>query len=208
VINLRTKKGGFSLVEMAIVLAIIGLLAVAVLGGGSLLDSTKTTNLGVVAKDLSSASARFRERYKYWPGDLPLARNEIPNVPDECHFAIQTANIGNGLIDTAGEVGCAIEDLFQAGLVRASVVPPATLHTIAVDGISVRLVAAGASNVANFLPGTNVVEFGNIRCEQVINLDRKIDDDNIDRASTGKAKASVAACAAGSIVPFYAVAIN
>lgn len=204
----RSQQTGFTLVEISIVLVIIALLAVAVLGGGALLNSSKTSNLVSTAKDLSAASIAFKEKFKYWPGDMPLASNSIQNLPAACNIAIATANIGNGAIDTPTEINCAIEELFQAGMIRAVVQPGETFHTIRTEMGTVRLVDSAFSNVPNFPIGTNVVEFSGLRCEQAVSFDRKIDDDNIDAASAGRAKSSVAACVTGTTVPFFAVALH
>ena len=202
------QQTGFTLVELSIVLVIIALLVVTVLGGNSLLDSSKTSNLVSTAKDLSAASIAFKERFKYWPGDLPLASNSIQNLPAACNIAIATANIGNGVIDTPTEINCAVEELFQAGMIRAVIQPGDAFHTVRTEMGAVRLVDAASSNVPNFPIGTNVVEFSNLRCEQALDFDRKIDDDNIDVASAGRSKSSVAACAAGTMVPFFAAALH
>jgi len=202
---------GFTLVELAISLAVIALLTAAIFGGSALIESAKATDLVAKAKDLSTAAKTFRERYKYWPGDLPNAAAAISNLPAACDMGTATAAIGDGLVNTTTEVNCAIEELFQAGLIRADLQGTATFHTISLEAGFARIVGAGNSNVTNFSLGTNVIEFPNVRCALVQSIDRKIDDGNIAAGSTGRAKSSVAACTNGGAndpVPFYAVAIN
>ena len=202
---------GFTLVELAVSVAVIALLTAAILGGSVLIDSAKATDLVAKAKDLSAAAKTFRERHKYWPGDLPNAAAAISNLPAACDMGTGTAAIGDGLVNTATEVNCAIEELFQAGLIRADLQAAATFHTISLEAGLARIVGAGSSNVVNFPLGTNVIEFSNVRCALVQSMDRKIDDGNIAAGSTGRAKSSVAACTNGGAndpVPFYAVAIN
>ncbi len=63
------KQSGFTLVEIAIVLVIIGLLLGGVLKGQELIESTKIKNMG---KDLSSFStmiSSYQDRYRTVPGD-------------------------------------------------------------------------------------------------------------------------------------------
>ena len=206
-----SKQSGFTLVELAIVIVIIGLLVGMVMQGQSLIESAKVANAIATVKDLSLATKTFREKYKYWPGDHPNASSVIPNLPATCNIATTVLNIGNGAIDTATEISCAMEDLFQAGLIRADLDSGATYHTMRTDYGSIRLLSASASNVTTFAIGVNVVEFSNLPCRVVQSMDGKIDDGDISSASSGKARASVASCIVGGAndpVPFYAVSAN
>jgi prepilin-type N-terminal cleavage/methylation domain-containing protein len=205
------RMRGFTLIEITIVLVIIGLLAAMVLGGRSMIESAKVSNIVAMAKDVSNASRAFKEKFKYWPGDLPAASNSLPNLPAACNIAVGAANIGNGVIDTADESSCAIEELFQAGMIRADLFSGATFHTLNTEIGAVRLIVASASNVTNFTTGTNVIEFPNLPCSIVLSVDAKVDDGNIAATSGGRGKASVASCVPNTSndpVPFYAVAIN
>ncbi len=68
---------GFTLVELAIVMIIIGLLVGGVIKGQELMNSAKITR---VAKDLQAfegAMTTFRDQYKYYPGDFPQATTRM-----------------------------------------------------------------------------------------------------------------------------------
>ena len=68
---MRSKQSGFTLIEIAIVLVIIGLLLGGVLKGQELINSAKIKN---VANDLNGVSAdvyAYQDRYKALPGDDP-----------------------------------------------------------------------------------------------------------------------------------------
>jgi prepilin-type N-terminal cleavage/methylation domain-containing protein len=69
-----TPKRGFTLVEIAIVLVIIGLLIGGVLRGQELIQSARVR--GVIAQGASVKTAfyTFYDRYKFLPGDLTQAR--------------------------------------------------------------------------------------------------------------------------------------
>lgn len=204
----RFDQKGATLVEMAIVLTIIGVLVAIVSLGRGTLDSARVSNLVSTAKDLSSAAKIFREKYKYWPGDYPNASAQIANLPASCNIAPATANIGNGAIDTVIEIDCAIEELLQAGLIRAEKASATdTYHTLRVEGYTIRLVSASAANVTTFPAGVNVIEFANLPCTYARMMDGKLDDGDV---SLGNAHAA-AACEPGGAndpVSFYAVAGN
>ncbi len=199
------------MVELSISMILIALILALVLRGTSLIDSAKSTAMVATIKDLTAASRQFKDRYRYWPGDLPNASAFLPNLPAACNLPASTAFVGDGQINTAAEVSCAIEELFQAGLIKADLDPAIGMHSIRQDNSSVRLVAGASSNVPNFLPGVNVVEVSNISCASAMTIDQKIDDSDIALASMGRAKASVASCASGGTndpVPFFAAAMN
>ena len=66
---MRSKQSGFTLVEIAIVLVIIGLLLGGVLKGQELINSAKIKH---VANDLNGIAAgvyAYQDRYKTFPGD-------------------------------------------------------------------------------------------------------------------------------------------
>lgn len=205
------QQQGFTLAELTVALVIIAVLMAVVLKGAGLIDSAKTNSLVATIKDLSVASRQFKERYRYWPGDLPNADAAIPNLPAACVLPTSTASIGDGQINTATEVACAIEELFQAGMIKADLVPATGMHIVTHESETVRLVSGATSNTPNFLPGVNIVEVPRVKCTSVMAADLKIDDGDISLASNGRAKASVAGCVtngANDPVPFYGVAIN
>ncbi len=115
------RTGGFSLIEIAIVLAVIALLAAAVLmGGGSLFGRSGMTTLLSSVKDLSTASREFKVRYGYFPGDLPNAKMYIKGaeeVSDGCNHT-PGGTFGDGIVNTPTESNCALEHLVKAGMLR------------------------------------------------------------------------------------------
>ena len=68
---------GFTLVELAIVMAIIGLLVGGVLKGQQLLANAKVTAQIKQFNQVESASLGFRDKYNYLPGDFPAATQRI-----------------------------------------------------------------------------------------------------------------------------------
>lgn len=81
--TMNTKKhiAGFTLVELAIVMIIIGLLIGGILKGQELIQNAKISSTIAQYKGILAAHHTFKDTYKYAPGDLPLAiaNARIPN---------------------------------------------------------------------------------------------------------------------------------
>lgn len=109
---------GFTLVEMSIVLFVIALLTAFVLKGRVFIESAKSTDMVATTKDLSAALADFKSRYRFLPGDLPGAAADLSAIAAgaACDIANTTGGIGNGQIDTSGEISCVSVHLAAAGL--------------------------------------------------------------------------------------------
>jgi len=66
---MRSKQSGFTLVEIAIVLVIIGLLLGGVLKGQELINSAKIKNIASDLNGISTAVYGYQDRFKSLPGD-------------------------------------------------------------------------------------------------------------------------------------------
>ncbi len=64
-------KLAFSLVELAIVLVILGLLVGGVLSGRALIQAAELRSQINQIQEFSIATKTFKDKYFYWPGDLP-----------------------------------------------------------------------------------------------------------------------------------------
>lgn len=102
------SQRGFTFVELAIVITIIGLIIGGVMAGQSLI---KSSSLGVVTKEmtaLSSAITSFRDKYRQLPGDISDATrywgtNATCPVPAAGFSTKSTCNgNGDGSITTHG----------------------------------------------------------------------------------------------------------
>ncbi len=78
------KKRGFTLVELAIVMTIIGLLIGGILKGQELLENARVTSTIAQAKSYDAAVTAFRDIYAGIPGDMPNAQNRIPGCTVAC----------------------------------------------------------------------------------------------------------------------------
>ena len=66
---MKNSQGGFTLVEIAIVLVIIGLLLGGVLKGQELITQAKIRNVANDLNGMSAAVYGYQDRYKTFPGD-------------------------------------------------------------------------------------------------------------------------------------------
>jgi prepilin-type N-terminal cleavage/methylation domain-containing protein len=92
----RVQKG-FTLVEIAIVLVIVGLLLGGVLKGQELIFNSKVKATYNMSKELSAAVNGYQDRYKQLPGDDPQALTRFPTYTP----AVVNGD-GDGLIGWGG----------------------------------------------------------------------------------------------------------
>lgn len=92
----RRKEGGFTLVELAIVMIIIGLLIGGILKGQELVANAQVTATVAQIKGLDGALSTFRDKYSAMPGDMLTPNTRLR----DCTAApCSNAGNGNGRID-------------------------------------------------------------------------------------------------------------
>lgn len=105
------NQKGFTLVEIAIVLVIIGLLLGGVLKGQELIKSSKIKATVGEVKSLQAAIYTFQDKYRYLPGDFNAATTTFTGAA-----ATMVDGDGAGDIDN-GERGQIFAQLIAAGLI-------------------------------------------------------------------------------------------
>lgn len=122
----RIKQSGFTLVEIAIVLVIIGLLLGGILKGQELINSARVRNLADQNSGVQAAYYGFIDRYRQVPGDWPAAdaTNAI-GVTIGLGPSTSNGRIDHGLLETTA----AWEQLSKAGFIQGSYNPNGTQTT-------------------------------------------------------------------------------
>ena len=197
------SQGGFTLVEIAIVLLIIGLLLAGVLKGQELISSAKVSNLAKSLTGYQAAVLGFQDRYRMLPGDSSQAATKVGNGAVNCATACD-----NGQINAWPNVSLVNNHLAAAGFysgpslaVETNAAPSANGYQPNPSG-GVMFVAfwSGITNSTGALwtANANAIYTGtNLPSRLLAELDRKMDDGKPWTGTFRQAWPGNAACAAG-----------
>jgi prepilin-type N-terminal cleavage/methylation domain-containing protein len=75
----RANEAGFTLVELAIVMIIIGLLIGGILKGQELIGNARIKSTISQLKGVEAATSSFRDAYNAMPGDMATPNTRLPN---------------------------------------------------------------------------------------------------------------------------------
>ncbi len=180
---MRKGQQGFTLIEIAIVLVIIGLLLGGVLKGQELIQNARVRNIIAQQDGIKAAFFGFQDRYRGIPGDYSSA-NANTNIPGAGTIC---GGNGNSLIDTNAEAACAWYQLSKAGFISGNYTGLLTGSSPFFDssnspinpfGGVVQLIFDNVYADASSTPPSvhNIKTGTNIPATVLAEIDRKIDD--------------------------------
>jgi len=124
------KQSGFTLVEIAIVLVIIGLLLGGILKGQELINSARVRNLADQNSGVQAAYYGFIDRYRQVPGDWTTAA-----ATTAIGVTVYVGGNGNGRIDNAYDEAVAVwEQLAKSGFLGGGFTPADTTYVTGETG--------------------------------------------------------------------------
>ena len=171
---MKSRQSGFTLVEIAIVLVIIGLLLGGVLKGQELINSAKIKNLVADMNGISTAVYAYQDRFKALPGDDGTAQTRWASTTAGNASATLTGAFNSGTVTDESRLFW--QHLRLAGFIGGD---PDTAQPInAVGGITGVQWGAGNQTVAALTQGLAglVVCQSNILGRIAESMDNQLDD--------------------------------
>ena len=174
------KQTGFTLIEIAIVLVIIGLLLGGVLKGQELITSARVRNIASTQDGIKAAFFGFQDRFRALPGDYTAAVANITGVSTIAACGTSGNGNGDGQI-TGSEAILAWDHLSHSGFINgtytcagATTINPQTTPQNAYNAylqiIFDAVYGTGTNSRHNIKTG------GAIPVAIMAELDRKVDD--------------------------------
>jgi prepilin-type N-terminal cleavage/methylation domain-containing protein len=178
---MNNRQSGFTLIEIAIVLVIIGLLLGGVLKGQEMITSAKVRNLADQGSAVKAAFFAFQDRYRALPGDYINASNNIQGVTGGAGGG---NGDGNGLVNTNNDRGLFWLHLSAAGFITGnydgtavgnSLNCPST--TCASNAYGTQMMFTWGQSADGSTSNAHELRLGRgIPVDVVAELDRKVDD--------------------------------
>lgn len=180
---MRRHQSGFTLIEIAIVLVIIGLLLGGILKGQELITQGRIRNVSNDFQSMTAAINLYQDRYRALPGDdVGAAARWSITAPTPT-----TGTLGDGIISGAYNTATATDEsrqlwlhLRRAGLVGGAVTDDTTPPNAA-SGVT------GVQNAAFLIPGL-VICSNNLPAKIAQAIDTQFDD---GVATTGTVRAGI-----------------
>jgi prepilin-type N-terminal cleavage/methylation domain-containing protein len=186
---MKQKQSGFTLIEIAIVLVIIGLLLGGVLKGQELINSAKVKNLATDFKNIPVFIYGYQDKYKALPGDDANIATHLTGATACTPAAANKCAVGNGILDGTWDASAITDESYifwqqvrLAGLAPGSTTTGAADYrpTNAVGGyIGVTNSGAGEPiSSPTALKGSYIVCSDSIPGKFAKQLDTTLDDGN------------------------------
>ena len=223
----RTSSRGFTLIEIAIVLVIIGLLLGGVLKGQELINNARVKSFANDFRNVPVYIYAYQDRYRAIPGDDPQVNNHVGGTVATTPAG---ATIGNGQINglwnstTNTDESC----LFWQHIRLANLAPGNTTVNCSAGGNYYPTNASGGQigvqgywgfttiTLPTLMPGVYVICSAHISGQFVLQLDTLLDDGDpqtgvmraIDETALGAQTAATTAAVQGNQGGNYTVCLS
>ncbi|MBI2286562.1 MAG: prepilin-type N-terminal cleavage/methylation domain-containing protein [Nitrosomonadales bacterium] len=208
---MKRNQSGFTLIEIAIVLVIIGLLLGGVLKGQELINSAKVKNLSADFKNTPVFIYGYQDKFKALPGDDANVATHVTGGTACTPAAAGLCAPGNGIIDGAWNATAITSESFVFWQhVRLAGLAPGPTDTTSADYLPKNTVGGtiGVTNAANTaitgVKGSYIICSDSIAGKFAKQMDTTLDDGNTAAGSLQVTAAGTAtggtAVATGSIV--------
>ncbi len=204
---MKRNQSGFTLIEIAIVLVIIGLLLGGVMKGQELINSAKVKNLASDFKNTSLYIYSYQDKFRTLPGDDPQASTHVNLATNAASAVGGVPTIGNGRVDGKWDVYTDLTSeavLFWQHVRLAGIATGITTVGDTTTAYPPRNTLGGLIGITNSLvaenPITNlkgayIICSGNIQGKFAKQLDIMMDD---GVTNTGSMQTQITAQAAGT----------
>ena len=198
---MKRNQSGFTLIEIAIVLVIIGLLLGGVLKGQELINSAKVKNLSADFKNTPVFIYGYQDKFKALPGDDANVATHVTGGTACTPAAAGLCAPGNGIIDGAWNATAITSESFVFWQhVRLAGLAPGPTDTTSADYLPKNTVGGtiGVTNAANTaitgVKGSYIICSDSIAGKFAKQMDTTLDDGN---TAAGSLQATTAGTATG-----------
>ena len=209
-VKIAGSQSGFTLIEIAVVLVIIGLLLGGVLQGQQLIENSRVKSATNDFNGIAAAAFSYQDRYGRLPGDDPGTGATATDLQGRGDSWASTADgDGDGVVDGVltdvfagtAEVGDFFQHLRAAGFIQgdASLVDDQALPSNPFGGLTSVTAAA-----ANGMAGIKIC-MSNVGGSASIALDTQLDDSDPDN---GRLRATLGDPADGNTDPVATTALS